>query len=114
MTNCVDRELSTGGKEIMIKSVAQAIPTYITSVFRLQDGVCKIMEQIIRNFWWGAKNGKRKTHWVAWGNLTLLKDKGGIGFRDLRKFNQALLARQAFRLLEMPNSLCAQVLKVKY
>jgi hypothetical protein len=65
MTNYVDRELSTVGKEIMIKSVAQAIPTYIMSVFCLQDGVCKIMEQIIRIFWWGAKNGKRKTHWIA-------------------------------------------------
>jgi hypothetical protein len=114
MTNSVDRVLSFGGKEIMIKSVAQAIPTYIMSVFKLQDGVCKRMEQIIRNFWWGARNGKRKTHWVAWEKMTMLKEKGGVGFRDLQKFNQALLGRHAWRLLERPDSLCARILKSKY
>jgi hypothetical protein len=35
-------------------------------------------------------------------------------FRDMRLFNQALLAHQAMQLITYPNSLCAQDLKAKY
>jgi hypothetical protein len=37
-----------------------------------------------------------------------------MGFQDMRLFNQALLSRQAWRLIQFPDSLCAQLLKAKY
>jgi hypothetical protein len=42
------------------------------------------------------------------------KKNGGLGFRDLHLFNISMLARQAWRLLTNPNSLCGRVLKAKY
>ena len=59
-------------------------------------------------------DGKHKVHWKGWDHLLQPKDRGGVGFRDFQTFNQALLARQAWRLLTKPESLCAQVLKAKY
>ncbi|XP_073363229.1 uncharacterized protein [Aegilops tauschii subsp. strangulata] len=106
--------LSLAGKEIMIKAIAQAIPTYIMGVFKLPMFVCDDLNRMVRNFWWGSAEGKRKTHWLAWPKILAHKTKGGLGFRDFRVFNQALLARQAWRLLIKPNSLCAQVLKARY
>jgi hypothetical protein len=109
-----EKLLSAAGKEVMIKAVAQAIPTYIMSVFQLSKALCEELEREVRRYWWGESEGARKTHWLAWQKFTKSKSQGGLGFRDFHVFNQALLARQAWRLLEYPGSLCARLLKAVY
>jgi hypothetical protein len=84
------------------------------SVFKFSAGLCDDLAQIIRNFWWGDEEDQRKVYWMGWDKMTRPKLQGGIGFRDLCLFNQALLAKQAWRLIEHPESLCARVLKARY
>ena len=90
-----EKHMSSGAKEVLIKSVAHALPTYIMSVFQIPLGLCDSMTSIIREFWWGTEKGKRKMTWAGWDTLIQKKSYGGMGFKDLRLFNQALLARQA-------------------
>jgi ribonuclease HI len=114
MNSLSDRPLSRKGKEIMIKAVIQAIPTYIMSCFQIPVAVCEAIRRAIADFWWGRENGRKKMHWRSWEWLSSPKSLGGLGFRDLVLFNQAMLGRQAWRLLTDPSSLCARVLKGRY
>jgi hypothetical protein len=114
MNDWCEKYMSSGAKETLIKSVVQAVSTYAMSIFKFSAGLCDEFSQITRNFWWGDELDRKKTHWKAWEKIIAPKYFGGLGFRDYRLFNQALLARQAWRLLAFPNSLCARLLKAKY
>jgi hypothetical protein len=114
LTNGTEKLMSHAAKDIFIKSVAQSLPSHAMGVFKMSKGFCEDYEKLIRDFWWGDELDHRKTHWAAWENITRPKCKGGLGFRDMKLFNQAMLARLAWRLIQKPTSLCARVLKVKY
>jgi len=78
----------------LIKSVVQAILTYVMSSFLLPMGLCEHIESMISEFWWGSKQGERKIHLIKWETLCKEKKKGGIGFRTFHKFNLAMLSKQ--------------------
>ena len=52
--------LSNAGREILIKAVAQATPTYIMSMFKLPETLCKELNSMMSNLWWGQKEKERK------------------------------------------------------
>jgi hypothetical protein len=108
------REASCAGREVLLKSVAQAIPTYSMSCFLLSKTTCKKMRSPIANYWWGSSADSRRIHWLNWERLTYPKFLGGMGFKDMRNFNLAMLGKQGWRLMVRPDSLCARVLKGRY
>ncbi|XP_031103094.1 uncharacterized protein LOC116006746 [Ipomoea triloba] len=107
------RLLSQAGKEILLKSVAQAMPTFSMGVFLLPESVCLSIERTMNRYWWGS-GAERGIHWKAWDRLCVPKKFGGLGFKDLRAFNLAMLGKQVWRFLTMPQSLVARVYKAKY
>ncbi|XP_062014305.1 uncharacterized protein LOC133730800 [Rosa rugosa] len=114
MKSWKDKTLSMAGKEVMIKSVVQSVPTYVMSCFELPKHLCQEMHRCMAEFWWGDSDNGRKIHWIAWDKMCVPKEEGGLGFRNMELFNQALLAKQGWRILRCPDSLLARTLRAKY
>jgi hypothetical protein len=106
--------LSQAGKEILLKAVIQAIPTYCMSIFQLQISLCKYLNGLMHEFLWKHLSKSSKIHWMSWEGMSFLKSSGGLGFRDLVLFNQAFLAKQGWRRIQNPSSLVANIFKYKY
>jgi hypothetical protein len=57
--------LSKKGKEILVKSVLQATPTYPMSCFGFTKKQFKKLSSISADFWWGDTDGSRRVHWIS-------------------------------------------------
>ena len=45
--------LSGVGKEILLKTVAQAVPNFVMNIYLLPLELCKELEIMMNSFWWG-------------------------------------------------------------
>ncbi|XP_060965278.1 uncharacterized protein LOC133034246 [Cannabis sativa] len=104
---------SRAGKETLIKAVVQAIPSFAMSCFKVPKSICHKIQSLIAKFWWGSHD-TNKVHWKNWDVISVSKFFGRLGFRILSCHNQALLAKQAWRIWNDRNSLLHSVLKARY
>lgn len=89
-----NRFLSRAGKEILLKTMAQAIPTYYMGFFLISLSIYDELQKMMNSFWWGLKkDGKRSMHWLSWEWMCSKKFCGGLGFHNLHYFNLAMLGK---------------------
>lgn len=76
--------LSMVGREILIKSVAQAIPSYCMSTYFIPSSLGEKKQRMLNSFWWGSS--RKNTHgisWLTWDKLAIGKNLGGMDFRGM-------------------------------
>ena len=85
------------------------------SLFQLLQWVAlNYIEVTIKNFFLGQRGDKRKIRWKKWETLCLPKNEGGLNFEDLRKINEAMLAKKIWRLIHDKESLFYKVFKENF
>lgn len=57
-----EKLLSRAGKEVLLKAVIQALPTYLMGVYKLPSSVKSDINSAMARFFWGSDGTKRKTH----------------------------------------------------
>nr|KYP76366.1 Putative ribonuclease H protein At1g65750 [Cajanus cajan] len=69
------KHLSKAGREILLKSVAQAIPSYCMSTFLLPTTLSNEIQRMMNSFWWGSnRNAGHGIHWLNWEKVSMRKE----------------------------------------
>lgn len=92
LSHWYSKTLSLRGKEVLLKSLAMALPMYAMSCFKLMKHQCNQIMSAMTNFGWNESEGTKKMHSDSWEKMCKSKSQGGLGFKDLWNFTQALLA----------------------
>lgn len=98
----------------MIKSVLQAISSYIMSIFILPDAVCNNIKNMLNSFWWGGGSNNSGIRWMSRDKIAYTKKEGGLGFIDFKAFNMSMVAKQGWNLLTKPHALVTRIFKAGY
>lgn len=109
-----NRSLSFGGKLCLLRSVLTSIPLFYLSFFKMSKSVAKECQKLQMKFLWGDGGDARKIAWVKWEKVCQPKEEGGLGVKDIEAFNNALLMKWRWRMLNEHGSLWLRVLKAKY
>ena len=106
--------LSKGGRLRLIKSTLSNLPTYLLSLFPIPSSVANKLEKLQNNFLWGGTNEETKFYLVKWSSVCSLMKDGGLGIRNLRRFNQMLLVKWLWRYAMEREAYWRKVVEAKY
>lgn len=68
--------LNQAGKEVLIKAVIQAIPTYAKTMIKFPKTFCQSLYSMVAKFWWIAHGKDGGIHWKKWSDISGSKKEG--------------------------------------
>ena len=106
--------LSFAGRLCLIKSVLTSIPLFYLSFYKAPKSICDKISSIQRSFLWAWGKDNKHISWVRWENVCKSQEEGGLGVKDVRKFNRALLAKWKWRFMSEEKGKWKEILVSKY
>nr|KAJ0227163.1 hypothetical protein LSAT_V11C100042040 [Lactuca sativa] len=98
ISNWKSKNLSFGGRLILVKSVLGSMPLYYFSLFKAPASILENIKKIRRHFLWGGCEERNKIQWVKWDTVLASKKCGGLGVGSMRSINIALLFKWFWRI----------------
>jgi hypothetical protein len=98
----------------LIHSTLSSIPNYFLSLFPIPVSVAKKLERLQREFLWSSLGDETKFHLVNWNRVCAPIKVGGLGVRNIIKFNQALLRKWIWKFSQECDAFWRLVIEVKY
>ena len=108
------RFLSFGGSLVLLKPVLTSLPIYVFSFFKAPSGIISSIESLFNKLLWGGGEDHRKISWIGWSSVWLQKEFGGLGVKQLKEFNVALLEKWCWRMLADKGDFWYRVLVARY
>jgi len=108
------KNLSLGGRLVLLKSVLSSLPFYFISFFKAPAGIISSIESIFNCFFWGGCEEFRKISWINWDTICSKKENGGLGVLRIQEFNLALLGKWCWQMRVENKSLWYRVLAARY
>lgn len=85
--------LSHAGRLQLLRAIIQGKSCYWLSIFNIPSAVIYRIERMCSIFLWGAKLAR-----VTWKDLCFPKSEGGLGCKDLKTWNRALICKELWSI----------------
>jgi len=82
LSNWTLKSLNLSSRLVLVKSVLQALPTYMFSTMLAPKSVLQDLRNIQRKFLWSSTQDPHKWALVNWDSVCKPKSQGGLGVRD--------------------------------
>jgi hypothetical protein len=94
------KTLSQAGRTVLIKANVAAIPSYTMSTYMLPISLCNTLDRGFKKIWWGfPKDKSRNLSLKSWSSICMPRSHGGLGIRDMKSANLALIAKLGWKIL---------------
>ncbi|GKA13247.1 hypothetical protein Tco_0692893 [Tanacetum coccineum] len=95
-----NRFLSYAGRLQLISSVLASLHTYWDSVYLIPKAVVNEIDKAMKAFLWSHGGGNKGRAKVAWKVVCRPKDQGGLGIKPLREWNEVLLMKNLWKIID--------------
>lgn len=83
----------------LINSSLFSIPTYFLCLFLIPNSIMDSISKLACKFLWGWNGEGKSFHTVGWNTVITSKSEEGLGLKNLRLANTALLSKHLFSIL---------------